>query len=84
MSIGLLKVMLNTELTGTFVCPLNTLLLITCGAVKSGCAAVVKVVVVLATALPASLVTPLIVTVICVLGGSGACGMMETRGVIRA
>ena len=40
---------------------------------------VVKFVVWLATATPASLVTPLIAIAICVLGGSGACGVIETR-----
>src|ERR1700690_3123259 len=78
-SIALLNCMVNTEFTGTLVCPFCTLALITEDGVKSGCAAVVKFVFVLATDLPATLVTPLIVTVICVLGGRGAKGVMETR-----
>ena len=53
MSIGLLKVMVNAELTGTFVCPLTTLLLTTYGAAKSGPASVLKCVVLVAAATPA-------------------------------
>ena len=78
-SIGSLNVMLNAEFTGTFVCPFITLLLTTYGPAQFGCAAVVKCVVVVATAFPASLVTPLIATVITVLGGIGACGVIDTR-----
>src|ERR1039458_9594369 len=74
MSMGLLNCMLNTEFTGTFVWPFCTLLLITKGAVKSGCAAVVKLVEVVAALMPAWLVTPLTANVIAVLGGNGAWG----------
>ena len=42
-------------------------------------AMVVKLVVWLATATPASLVTPLIAIAICVLEGSGACGIIVVR-----
>ena len=46
---------------------------------KSGPAMVVKWVVWLATDTPASLVTPLMAIAICVLEGSGACGIIMVR-----
>ena len=76
---GLLNCMLNTEFTGTLAWPLCTLAFTTYGATKSGPAMVVKVVLWLATATPASLVTPLIAIVITVLGSRGACGVIVTR-----
>ena len=78
-SMDLLNCMVNTEFTGTFTCPLCTLLFRTYACVKSGCPAVVKVVVVVATLLPAWLVTPLTDIVMTVLGGNGACGVTDTR-----
>src|ERR1039458_6997386 len=79
MSMGLLNCMLNTEFTGTFVWPFCTLLLITKGAGKCGCAAVVKLVGKVAALMPAGLVTPFTASVITVLGGNGAWGTIITR-----
>jgi hypothetical protein len=70
--------MAKTALVPT-VWPLCTLGLITEGAPKSGSAVVVKWVVWLAAATPASLVTPLMAIAITVLEGSGACGIMMVR-----
>src|SRR5580693_3537784 len=63
---------------GTFVALLNGFTLMTAGGTRSGPVPVVNVVAWVATELPATSVTPLIVSVITVLSGSGVCGTSWT------
>src|SRR5262249_33156528 len=64
--------------TPTLLAPLNGFVLITDGATTSGPVPVVNVVVCDAATFPAKSVTPVMVSVITVLSGKGACGTTTT------